>query len=102
MIYEIPLVADPQKLNITLAGVSYRLTVTWNDAAQIWNLDIADADGVPILEGIALVAGVNLLEQYDYLHFGGGLYAQTDGGYLYPPTFDNLGSSGHLYFEVVV
>lgn len=101
MIYEIPLTAAPQKLTITLAGVTYRLTVLWNEAAQIWNLDIADADGVPILEGLAMVAGVNLLEQFDYLHFGGGLYAQTDGGYLHPPNFTNLGTSGHLYFEVV-
>lgn len=95
--FEIPLIAAPQTLSVSFGGTIYDLTVKWNEASQCWVLDIADVSGVPILSGIPLVAGVDLLEQYEYLNFGGQLIAgnDTDAG---PPTFANLGTTGHLYF----
>jgi predicted Zn-dependent protease with MMP-like domain len=96
--YEIPLTAAPQQLLISLANVTYQLTVKWNDEASVWVLDIADSSGNGILNGIPLVTGTDLLGQFAYLGLGGSLVAQTDSDLTSPPTFTNLGDTGHLYF----
>ena len=96
--YEIPLSAAPQKITIALAGVSYQLVVKWNAQAQVWVLDMLTEAGIPVIMGIPLVTGANLLEQYDYLDLGGQLIAQSDQDLQAPPSFDNLGTVGHLYF----
>jgi hypothetical protein len=100
-IYKIPLTPVPQIFNIVLDGVHYTLNLHWNDAeisGKTWIIDILDADTrEPILNGIPLVTGCNLLEQYGYLGFNDVLEAYTDGS-LEPPSFDNLGSDGNLYF----
>lgn len=94
----IPLASVPQTLSITLAGVVYNLNVYWCRPAQTWILDIADNSGNPLVGGIPLVTGADLLAQYAYKNFGGKLIVQTDNNALMPPTFDNLGTSGNLYF----
>lgn len=97
--YEVPLTAASQTFRISLAGVTYQLTVIWRDAANAgWVLDIADDNGAAIVQGIPLVTGADLLEQYAYLNFGGQLQVQTDHDVDAVPLFDNLGSSSHLYF----
>lgn len=98
--YEIPLQATPQTLSITLAGVQYNLTVKWNDQNASWVVDMADINNDPIVSGIPLVTGEDLLGQLGYLELGGSLYAQTDNDTNAVPTFDNLGTQGHLYFVV--
>lgn len=98
--YRMPLLATPQTLSITLAGVVYNLNVYWCRQASAWILDIADSANRPLLNGVPLVTGADLLAQYGYLGFGGQLIAQTDHNALLPPTFDNLGSAGNLYFVV--
>jgi hypothetical protein len=97
--YEIPLVAAPQEVGIILGGVQYTLNVWWNDFTNVWVVDMYDATGtVPILTGIPLVTGVDLLGQYEYMDFGGMLIAQSDGDIYAPPTFSTLGTTSHLYF----
>lgn len=100
--FEIPLLSTPQSLSISLAGTQYNLIVRWNDPAQVWVLDINDSNNNPIVNGIALTTGVDLLGQYKYLNFGGSLYLQTDYDTLADATFYNLGSTAHLYFVVTV
>lgn len=63
-------------------------------------LDISDFSNNPILTGIPIVTGSDLLEQFGYLKFGGKLIAQTDTDTLAVPNFNNLGSSGNLFFVV--
>lgn len=99
--YRIPLSSVPQRLSISLAGVIYNLTLRWNRFAQAWMLDISDINFVPMINGIPLVTGANLLAQYAYKGIGGQLIAQTDNSPLDPPSFTNLGSQGNLYFVVV-
>ena len=100
-IYEIPLSPQPQTFAVPLGGVNYRLTVKWASADMGgWFLDIATPEDTPILNGIPLVTGANLLAQYDYLGFTGGLAVQTDFDVYATPTFDNLGLRSHLYFVV--
>lgn len=96
--HEIPLTPVPQRFSISLNGVTYQLRSVWNAIAQVWVVDIADSSGQPVVSGIPLVCGANLLEQFDYLAIGGELIAQSDNDPNSPPTFDSLGSTGHLYF----
>ncbi len=97
--FEIPLTSTPQTFTISLSGTEYRLTVQWRNADGAgWILDIADTSNNPIIEGIPLVTGVNLLEQYAYLGFTGVLWVQTTADPDAVPTFDNLGVGSHLYW----
>jgi hypothetical protein len=98
--YEIPLQSQNQQLTITMGGNVYTLQVSWNDASQAWVLDIGDVNNVPIIQGIPLVTGCDLLGQYEYLGIGGALEVQTDNNSNLMPTFYNLGSTSHLYFVV--
>lgn len=97
-VFEIPLIAAPQKLSITLIATVYNLTVSWNTFAQCWMLDIDDASNNSIVTGIPLVTGADLLAQYEYLGIGGPLFVQTDNAIDEIPTYDNLGTDSHLYF----
>jgi hypothetical protein len=96
--FEIPLVSRPQKFGVSLAGVFYNMTVRWNEPGGCWMLDIADVNDVLVVGGIPLVNGVDLLDQYGYLNFGGQLIVVTDFDASAPPTSSNLGSQSHLYF----
>ena len=98
---EIPLdAAKPQTLQVTLNGTNYNLRVWWNAPNQLWYIDFFDTQNNPILLGIPMTTGTDLLGQYEYLEFGGSLYALSDFDTAAPPTFVNLGSTGHLYFVV--
>lgn len=98
--YLIPLQPQNQLLAITLAGVQYRLKVKWNQPNQSWVLDIMDSSGNPLVTGIAVVPGTDLLAQYGYMNFGGQLIAQTTNDPDAVPTYEDLGTTGCLYFVV--
>jgi len=98
VVVEIPLQATPQKLGVTLNSIDYQLTVVWNEQNQSWVMDIADSNGVALACGLPLVTANDLLEQLDYLGIGGQMLIQTDFATTDVPTFQNLGSAGHLYF----
>ena len=99
--YEIPLRPAAQKFNIQLAGVVYQLTMIWRAGDQGgWFLDIALASGAPVVQGIPLITGADLLEQYPDKNFGGVLRVTTDSDPDAPPTYGNLGLAGRVYFGV--
>ena len=97
--YNIPLTPEPQSFGITLAGTEYRLTIRWFDAPEGgWTLDIQKPDNAePIILSIPLVAGCDLLEQYDYLDLGGELWIEGE----LPPALENLGTEVELVFVVL-
>lgn len=98
-VYVIPLSPTPQRFTINLGGIEYGLTVRYrNTDMGGWTLDIADRSGVPIVNGIPLVTGCDLLAQYRHLGFAGELRAQTDDEPDAAPTFENLGNQSHLYW----
>lgn len=101
-IFQIPLQTGvPQTFQITLDGNAYQLTLLYRDdpgGEGGWTIDIADTFGNAILQGIPVVTGANLLEQYAYLGFVGGLWAQTTSDPDAVPTFENLGADGQLYW----
>jgi hypothetical protein len=99
--FEIPLTPAAQTFLVTLVGVQYQFTLQWRDAEEGgWTLDIADSGGSPIVSGVPLVTGVDLLAQYQYLGIGGELWVQTDVDPAAVPTYDNLGTASHVYFVV--
>lgn len=96
---EIPLTADPQTFKITLGKIDYRLTVQYRNAGGAgWILDVADEDGNPMVSGIPLVTGVDLLGQCAYLGFGGRLWVQGAADPDDVPTFDDLGVGSKVYW----
>ncbi|MBN3832966.1 hypothetical protein [Burkholderia sp. Ac-20344] len=96
---KIPLTADPQTFRITLSGIDYQMKVQYRDAGGTgWILDVADASGNPLVSGIPLVTGTDLLGQYSYLGFGGRLWVQGSADPDDVPTFDDLGIGSHLFW----
>ena len=101
--YEIPLTPEAQRFAIQLGGVDYQMKLWWNNSDQGgWTLDISDNNSVLIVGGIPLVTGADLLAQYGYLGFTGSLFCYTDDQPLQPPSYENLGSQSHVYFETDV
>ncbi|MFG1260017.1 hypothetical protein V5F79_22075 [Xanthobacter flavus] len=100
-VYEIPVKAGAgnQTLSIDLAGKTYRLSLAWRNAKDAgWTLDIADADRNPLVNGVPLVTGADLLAPYRHLGFSGSLFVTTDGAPDVPPGFAELGRTAHLYW----
>lgn len=95
--YEIPLTPNAQTFDVSLGGIDYNMRLIWNSISACWVLDIADASNNPLVRGIPLVTGANLLGQYAYLGIPGGLTVTVDDG-IGVPTYPGLGSTGHLYF----
>lgn len=96
-INEIPLTADNQEFRIAMGNNTFTLRVTWRDVAG-WIMDVMDSAGQPVLLGVPLVPGVNLLEQYPELGINGALVVMADNGAPEYPTKKNLGTGSHLYF----
>lgn len=104
-VYEIPLSGTPQVFSIAWASRIYKLRFTYCDAPNAgWILDISDdVSDQPLVCGIPLVPGVDLLAQYDYLGFTEQLYVVTNDDYHSAdyPTFLGLGSNqSHVYIQV--
>lgn len=96
----IPLTNVPQTFQIALAGVSYLMTVRWNDAADAgWQFDLQSADtNEYLLAGAPLITGADCLAGLEYLGIGGLFLVYTDGDATAVPTFENLGVESNLYF----
>src|ERR1700677_3277206 len=60
---EIPLTPINQTFPISLSGVTYTLTFQWRTPVGTWVMDIGDVNGNPLVSGIALVTGADLLAQ---------------------------------------
>lgn len=99
-IYSIPVQeGTPQTFTVTLGGITYQMSLKYRNIDQGgWTLDIADQSGNPILNGIPLVTGCDLLAQYTHLGFGGSLVVQTSSDPDAVPTFSNLGGDAQIYW----
>lgn len=95
--YEIPLVASPQAFTITLSGISYRLRLFYvNSENSGWHIDIFNRDEEPLVCGIPLVPGGDLLAPYAYLGMNGMLIAINDNNPNMPGDYISLGDTFHL------
>lgn len=96
--YLIPLIAQNQEFDISLNGVSYHLIVKWNTFSNSWILYIESDQREPILSGIPLVTGCDLLEEFAYLGIGGAMVVQSSNDPDEVPDYSSLGSTGNLFF----
>lgn len=98
-LFLIPLVNTPQTFQISLGIVPYTLTCKWNNSTQSgWVLDIADQSQNPIVCGLPLITGADVLDGLEYLGISGELWVATTGNPTAVPTLDNLGIDSNLYF----
>lgn len=74
------------------------VNLKWNKPADCWMVDLLDDNGNALVLGFSLVTGADLLEQFKYLGIEGQIMAQTDHDSSAVPTYENLGSRGHMYF----
>lgn len=96
--FEVPLTAANQEFGIYLGNRHFNIVIRWSSAVDAWVIDLSDADtSEPIVNGIVLVTGRNLFAPYEYLGLTDSLIAMNDED-LEPPTYENLGTGGHLYF----
>ena len=67
-----------------------------------WILDIYDDVEKPMVRGIPIVTGADLLQQFEYLGFGGMLLVwSTEGPWHTIPDFDALGTNSNVYYVPV-
>jgi hypothetical protein len=101
-VFQIPLTAKAQTIDIALAGTTYTITCRWNEQIG-WCLDISNtATKQPLISCLPVVTGCDLLQQFKYCGLGGQLIAFTAGdnsGAI--PTFRNLGVDSGIYFVVL-
>ncbi|KAF1368534.1 phage baseplate plug family protein [Yokenella regensburgei] len=91
---EIPLTPDNQNFSITLAGTIYQLRIIWREV--FWYLDLLDSSGSPIVTGMPLQVGADLLAQYASLGFNFSLYVVCDDPQQDAPLKSDLGIYSHL------
>lgn len=62
--------------SVSLAGQLYITTFAYNETAEAWYMDLKQADGVSIVEGLRLVASYPMLLDYSLEQYGinGALY----------------------------
>jgi hypothetical protein len=95
---EILLQPKNQRFTLTYGGVNYRCTLVWHEAdLGGWAIDIADNNDVPLVSGLPLVTGADLLRQHRHLGFRFGLVVASDEEVDRPPTRTSLGISTRLY-----
>jgi hypothetical protein len=87
--FTIPLAGYAETFGVALNNINYTFTITYRGS---WFLDIGDLNNVPIILGLPLVTGIDLLAPYDYLGFVGQIYMINVAGGDSPPTFTNLGT----------
>lgn len=102
-VFKIPLEARNQITRMQINGINYQLRVMWNKMAGVWILDIFTDTGFPILCGIPLITGANLLGQYEYKHIGNDvifivLTLAVGHSPSEIPSQTNLGTDGNLYY----
>ena len=49
---------------ITLEGRVYRMSAAWSGVGQCWYMGLSTRDNVPIVSGVKLVQGADLLEPF--------------------------------------
>ena len=94
----IPFQAIPQTFSVTLNAIVYNIRSYWLVPGDCWVINIADANFNPLLLGIPLITGCNLLEQYQDIIPGELIVRSNIGPPDAVPTFDNIGTVGQVFW----
>lgn len=93
-IQEIPLTADNQHFSILIGGTTWRISIIWRDL--YWIMNIQNGRSEPVISGIPLVTGADLLAQYAHMGIGFKLVVVCDENTQDYPTKNDLGGRSHL------
>jgi hypothetical protein len=97
-VFEFPLSPSAQQMTVPIGARELTFRFAWSDSpAGGWFVDISSIDGTPLVRGLPLTAGENVLQQFNYLGIGGAIHVQTDVDPLVEPTYDNLGLNGRVF-----
>lgn len=100
-VLRIPINARPQIFTIMLSGVLYTIRLYWLVPAECWVIDIMDSIRNPLVCGIPLITGTDLIGQFEYVGIPGQLLVVSDQ--LPPetvPDFTHLGITGKVYYII--
>lgn len=96
MILELPLTNDAsQQCVVAFAGQKYQINVDLNTRSNLWTLSISTEQGDPLIQGVALVLGADLLSNNRFS--AGMLYLVDYTGKGLDPTADNLTGFGLVW-----
>ena len=97
--FEIPLSTGCQRFTVELGERTLTLCLIYRLADFGGGyLDLYDDENALLIGGIPLVIGRDLLEQYQHMGLG-HIMAELDGGSTADPTYEDMGSTVHLYWE---
>lgn len=98
MIYEIPTTNDPsQEFTCEIDRVSYLFRIRLNVRGDVWTLDVNTSDDAPIVLGLPLVMGADLLATERFAR--GMLFLVDYTGRGNDPTGDNFGNYGLIWSD---
>lgn len=101
MVSEIALNNNPnQTYSLTVPGdhqnIAFILTQAWNAEAGYWTIGLYDQTMRPIVLGIPLLCGHDLLEQYQYLNIGSLYVVNIGDPTIETPDDTNIGQNFKL------
>jgi hypothetical protein len=94
MIKQLQTIQGSQTFNTSIKGVNYNFSIIWRGTQYCLNL--LDTNKNPIITGIALVPGMDLLGPYQYLNLGFGLSVSTTSDPTHEMTYTDLGSISQI------
>ncbi len=92
----------PSVQTLTLDGISYQFTLKWNARGQAWFLDIADANGTSLANGLRVCNAGMPVNSLVYLQANlpaGGIYAIANASPTLDATAEDLGNRVLLCYE---
>lgn len=96
MMYELPITNDPsQEFVCELDEKKYLFRLQLNVRGEVWTLDINTFDDVPIVTGLAMVIGSDLLESNRFIK--GELFVVDYTGRGIDPSAENLTDYGLIW-----
>ena len=93
--FNIPLMATNQRFNVSLGNTTYKLQLIYR--VNKWFLDIFDVQNTPLICGLPLVMGDNLLIQHQHVISGSLLVMNTNENEQ--QSFTDLGTNITLYWS---
>lgn len=96
--YELPMTDEPsQEFTCEIGDANYLFRIQLNVRGDVWTMDVSTADDEPILQGVALTLGVDLLANERFTH--GVLFLVDYTGLNNDPTGDNLAEYGLIWSD---
>lgn len=98
MIFELPITNEPsQEFICELAGIDYIFRLTLNVRADLWMLDVSSVDDYPIVQGLPLVLGSDLLATERFTV--GMLFIADYNNKGDDPNGDNISDYGLIWWD---